>query len=58
LQDRFFAPVARPAPERYAEFLRRHPSIPARVPQHMIASYLGITPEFLSKLRGRMVGKG
>ncbi|MBK8341249.1 MAG: Crp/Fnr family transcriptional regulator [Flavobacteriales bacterium] len=58
LQDRFFATVAQPAPERYAEFLRRHPSLPARVPQHMIASYLGITPEFLSKLRGRIAGKG
>ena len=57
LQDRFFATVAQPAPARYEEFLLRHPSLPARVPQHMIASYLGITPEFLSKLRARRARK-
>lgn len=57
LQDRLFATMAWPAEERYEAFLKRFPDLPNRVPQHMIASYLGITPEFLSKLRARRVGK-
>jgi CRP-like cAMP-binding protein len=39
------------AEERYAEFLRRHPSLAQRVPQRMLASYLGMTPETLSRIR-------
>ena len=54
LQDRLFATMALPAEDRYTAFLKRFPGLPNRVPQHMIASYLGITPEFLSKLRGRV----
>jgi CRP-like cAMP-binding protein len=54
LQNRFFATIARPAEERYLDFIKRYPSIPQRVPQHQIAAYLGISPEFLSKIRARM----
>lgn len=57
LQDRLFATMAWPAEDRYEAFLKRFPDLSNRVPQHMIASYLGITPEFLSKLRARRVGK-
>ena len=57
LQDRLFATMAWPAEERYEAFLKRFPQLPNRVPQHMIASYLGITAEFLSKLRARRVAK-
>ena len=39
------------AEERYEDFLKRYPSIALRVPQHMLASYLGITPETLSRIR-------
>ena len=39
------------AAERYAEFVERAPSIAARVPQRMLASYLGMTPETLSRIR-------
>ena len=39
------------AEERYDDFLKTYPSIAARVPQHMLASYLGITPETLSRIR-------
>jgi len=39
------------AEERYNEFLDKYPSIAQRVPQHMLASYLGITPETLSRIR-------
>lgn len=39
------------AEERYNDFLESYPSIAQRVPQHMLASYLGITPETLSRIR-------
>ncbi len=44
--------------ERYADFISRYPQIINRVPQHMIASYLGLTPETLSRVRRRMVSPG
>lgn len=42
------------AEERYLAFLEKHPSLVGRIPQHMLASYLGITPETLSRIRTRM----
>jgi CRP-like cAMP-binding protein len=39
------------AEERYREFLQAYPSIAQRVSQRMLASYLGITPETLSRIR-------
>lgn len=45
------------AEERYNDFLKTYPSIAQRVPQHMLASYLGITPETLSRVRGRTARK-
>lgn len=39
------------AEERYIDFLQHYPSIVQRVPQHMLASFLGITPETLSRIR-------
>ena len=38
--------------ERYEAFLKTYPDIVQRVPQKMIASFLGITPEALSKAKG------
>jgi CRP-like cAMP-binding protein len=43
--------LARSAEERYEEFRRTYPSIAARVPLKMLASYLGMTPETLSRVR-------
>jgi hypothetical protein len=37
--------------ERYQRFLREFPDVVERVPQHYVASYLGITPEALSRLK-------
>lgn len=46
-----------PAEERYVRFVEKYPAIAAQVTQKQVASYLGITPEFLSSIvRGR--GKG
>jgi CRP-like cAMP-binding protein len=39
--------------ERYADLINNHPEIIKRVPQHYIASYLGITPISLSRIRNR-----
>jgi len=39
--------------ERYEDLTRNHPEIIQRVPQHYIASYLGITPISLSRIRNR-----
>jgi CRP-like cAMP-binding protein len=39
---------------RYADFVSRLPDFVQRVPQYMIASYLEITPEYLSELRRQM----
>ena len=40
--------------DRFVEFNKLHPDIVQRVPQHMIASYMGLTPETLSRVRKRM----
>jgi CRP-like cAMP-binding protein len=53
MMNRFISAVALPADERYQQFLKKYPTLPNRVPQHLIAAYLGISPEFLSKIRAR-----
>jgi CRP-like cAMP-binding protein len=45
------------AEERYLNFIEMYPNIPLRVPQWMIASYLGITPESLSRVRKELSRK-
>ena len=45
------------AEERYTDFLNTYPSIAQRVPQHMLASYLGLTPETLSRIRRKSMHK-
>jgi CRP-like cAMP-binding protein len=51
IQNRLFKTITHTGMEKYLEFIKRYPTIPQRVPQHYIASYLGMSPEFLSKLR-------
>lgn len=45
------------AGERYDRFLNKYPQIAQQVTQKQIASYLGITPEFLSAIRKKKSGK-
>lgn len=45
------------AEERYIDFVRQYPDLMLRVPQWMIASYLGITPESLSRVRKELAKK-
>jgi CRP/FNR family transcriptional regulator, cyclic AMP receptor protein len=57
LQSRLFKTIATSAKDKYLDFIKRYPTIPQRVAQHYIASYLGISPEFLSKIRTRLSKK-
>ena len=45
------------AAEKYSEFVKKHKKLSERVPQVQIASYLGITPEHLSKIRHELLKK-
>ena len=54
-QQRVVNNLSLPAKERYLQFLKQYPKIDQRVPQYMIASYLGITKEFLSKVRSQLI---
>ncbi|WKS96137.1 Crp/Fnr family transcriptional regulator [Riemerella columbina] len=51
LQNRVNALLGASAEERYLDFIKMYPDILLRVPQWMVASYLGITPESLSRVR-------
>ena len=57
LQKRVIMLMSATAAERYEHFLQTYPNIVQRVPQKMIASYLGITPEALSTIRGNLFKK-
>ncbi|CAC9974056.1 Crp/Fnr family transcriptional regulator [Flavobacterium panici] len=58
LQKRLFKTVSSTAMDQYIEFVTRYPTISQRVSQQYIASYLGITPEFLSRLRAKHLKNG
>ncbi|SDN03437.1 Crp/Fnr family transcriptional regulator [Siphonobacter aquaeclarae] len=51
LQNRVLQNISSTAQERYLSFLDQYPKLASRLPNTQIASYLGITPEFLSKIR-------
>jgi CRP-like cAMP-binding protein len=57
LQKRIIQLIAKTAEERYVEFTKTYPDILMRVPQTMVASYLGITPESLSRIRKELIVK-
>ncbi|HKO76435.1 MAG TPA: Crp/Fnr family transcriptional regulator [Flavobacterium sp.] len=54
MQNRLIDTIAKSAQEKYLEFIKLYPTIPQRVAQHYIASYLGISAEFLSKVRTKL----
>lgn len=51
LQNRVLQNISSTALERYQAFLEQYPRLASRLPNTQIASYLGITPEFLSRIR-------
>lgn len=57
LQRRVIMLMSASAKERYDRFLDTYPNLLQRVPQRMIASFLGITPQALSTIRGKIARK-
>jgi CRP-like cAMP-binding protein len=57
LQRRLVGSLSHSAEKRYVELVQSCPTIPQRVPQHMMASYLGITPETLSRIRKQLASR-
>ena len=51
LQRRILSNISQTAEQRYLHFSKTYPEIEQMVPQHQVASYLGIKPESLSRLR-------
>ncbi|PJJ60866.1 Crp/Fnr family transcriptional regulator [Hymenobacter chitinivorans] len=56
MQKRLIATLSAPAEERYLDFLRTYPSLAQRLPLRLIAAYLGVTPESLSRIRKELAG--
>ncbi len=50
-ERRLVSSLSYSAEDKYKQLIQACPTIPERVPQHMMASFLGITPETLSRLR-------
>ncbi|WP_118973666.1 Crp/Fnr family transcriptional regulator [Taibaiella koreensis] len=57
LQRRFHSLVSQTAEQRYLAFMEKYPHIAQRVPQNQIARYLGVSPEFLSRVRSGILKK-
>ncbi|RZJ52981.1 MAG: Crp/Fnr family transcriptional regulator [Flavobacterium sp.] len=56
-QNRIQASLSLTAEEKYLNFIHKYPGFAVRIPQTMIASYLGMTPETLSRIRKQTVKK-
>lgn len=57
MQKRINMLLSATAEERYLDFIKLYPNLTLRVPQWMIASYLGITPESLSRVRKELANR-
>ncbi|NEU08220.1 Crp/Fnr family transcriptional regulator [Flavihumibacter sp. R14] len=57
MQRRLTSIISLPVEERYIQFISIYPDIAQRVPQHMIASYMGLKPETLSRIRKKIASK-
>jgi CRP-like cAMP-binding protein len=57
LQKRTTSMISLPLEERYKAFTQMYPSLVQRVPQHMIASFMGLSPETLSRVKSRLTNK-
>jgi len=58
VQEQFAAFIASTPEERYKSILQNRPGLVDRVPQHQLASFLGITPESLSRIKKRVHPSG
>ena len=55
--ERLLNILSKTADERYLRFIKKYPTLENRLPQYLIASYIGVTPEFLSKVKTRIFSK-
>ena len=56
-QERLMDNLSLSAEERFEKFCSKYPTLIQRVPQKQIASYIGVTPEFFSKMKAKMLKK-
>lgn len=54
LQKRVTSFISAPTQDQYTSFIHTYPDLAQRVPQHMIASYMGLKPETLSRIRKKI----
>ncbi len=57
MQKRLALTLGAPAEARYLDFVQTYPTLARRLPQRMIAAYLGVTPESLSRIRRELAGQ-
>jgi len=56
-QERLMDNLSLSAEERFEKFCQKYPTLIQKVPQKQIASYIGVTPEFFSKMKARLLKK-
>lgn len=56
-QERLMDNLSLTAEERFDKFCKKYPTLIQKVPQKQIASYIGVTPEFFSKMKAKMLRK-
>ncbi len=56
-QERLLDNLSLTAEERFEKFSKKYPDLIQKVPQKQIASYLGVTPEFFSKMKSKLLRK-
>ncbi|WP_200817339.1 cyclic nucleotide-binding domain-containing protein [Chitinophaga ginsengisegetis] len=56
-QRRVISSLSKTADKRYLEFMEKYPDLEQRLNQQQLAAYLGISHEFLSKIRKKLSGK-
>ena len=56
-QERLMDNLSLTAEERFEKFCSKYPTLIQKVPQKQIASYIGVTPEFFSKMKARLLKK-
>lgn len=56
-QERLMDNLSLSAEERFEKFCKKYPTLIQKVPQKQIASYIGVTPEFFSKMKSRLFKK-
>ena len=56
-QERLMDNLSLTAEERFEKFCKKYPTLIQKIPQKQIASYIGVTPEFFSKMKSKLLRK-